>query len=270
MPDTSTTGGSASKPAPLRAYHHGALADALRRAVVDLVAESGVGAVTMAECARRAGVTGAAPYRHFGSLDELLLATARSCYDDWNARRARRGRGPVPPEQAMREVTDDFFALARDDPGAFTLIFDSSLRRRSRLVEEWARDDYQKFLRLVSAMSGAPVAECDMPALGILAIVLGHVKLSQDGFSGISLEHAAELSFAAIVALLDGFKLARSRTDRSTEQARRDGFQPSRGTETDSRGTETESKETRVSHAIANRSHPHGGPEGHIDRAETA
>lgn len=57
-------------------YHHGNLRDALLRAAVDLIAERGDTKVSLRECARRAGVSHAAPYRHFLNKDALLLAIA--------------------------------------------------------------------------------------------------------------------------------------------------------------------------------------------------
>lgn len=61
---------------PKDAYHHGHLREALVEAALEAVAEGGVGSVSMADAARRAGVTAAAPYRHFASRQALLLATA--------------------------------------------------------------------------------------------------------------------------------------------------------------------------------------------------
>jgi AcrR family transcriptional regulator len=58
-------------------YHHGNLRAALLEAAVALVGELGPRGFTLREVARRAGVSHNAPYRHFASKDELLLAVAR-------------------------------------------------------------------------------------------------------------------------------------------------------------------------------------------------
>lgn len=57
-------------------YHHGDLRAALVAAALELVAEDGVAGVSVAEAARRAGVSPAAPYRHFPSRAALLSAAA--------------------------------------------------------------------------------------------------------------------------------------------------------------------------------------------------
>ncbi len=70
-------------------YHHGDLSRALLDAALVLVAEGGVGALTLRETARRAGVSHAAPYRHFKDLEALLVAIAtegfgllNACFED--------------------------------------------------------------------------------------------------------------------------------------------------------------------------------------------
>ena len=57
-------------------YHHGDLRAALVTAALELVAEKGVAGLSVAEAARRAGVSSAAPYRHFGGRSALLSAAA--------------------------------------------------------------------------------------------------------------------------------------------------------------------------------------------------
>lgn len=62
--------------APRISYHHGDLRAALIDAGLALVAEHGVDALSVAEAARRTGVSPAAPYRHFPTRQALLLAVA--------------------------------------------------------------------------------------------------------------------------------------------------------------------------------------------------
>jgi AcrR family transcriptional regulator len=57
-------------------YHHGNLRATLLDAAVTLIGELGPRGFTLREVARRAGVSHNAPYRHFASKGELLLAVA--------------------------------------------------------------------------------------------------------------------------------------------------------------------------------------------------
>ena len=57
-------------------YHHGDLKRALTEAALGLVTEKGPKGFTLREVARRAGVSAAAPYRHFSDKAQLLAAVA--------------------------------------------------------------------------------------------------------------------------------------------------------------------------------------------------
>src|SRR3984957_20010888 len=63
-----------------RGYHHGNLKEALVRAALELIAQKGPAGFTFAEAARWAGVSPAAPYRHFRDRDELLASVALRCF----------------------------------------------------------------------------------------------------------------------------------------------------------------------------------------------
>ncbi|MEM7523934.1 MAG: TetR/AcrR family transcriptional regulator, partial [Pseudomonadota bacterium] len=62
-------------------YHHGNLKSALVDAVLSLITEKGPNGFSFAEAARRAGVSPAAPYRHFKDRDDLIVETARRGYE---------------------------------------------------------------------------------------------------------------------------------------------------------------------------------------------
>ncbi|WP_430321264.1 helix-turn-helix domain-containing protein, partial [Salmonella enterica] len=54
------------------AYHHGNLREALIQAARELIKEKGPAGFTFADAARSAGVSPAAPYRHFRDREALL------------------------------------------------------------------------------------------------------------------------------------------------------------------------------------------------------
>src|SRR5215210_7562872 len=63
----------AKKPAQ---YHHGDLKAALVQHAVDILRREGIEALTLRGVARAAGVSQAAPYRHFADRRELVAAVA--------------------------------------------------------------------------------------------------------------------------------------------------------------------------------------------------
>src|ERR1700722_3584984 len=68
-----------------RGYHHGNLREALIRAALELIARKGTAGFTFAEAARFAGVSPAAPYRHFRDRDELMASVALKGFEQFEA-----------------------------------------------------------------------------------------------------------------------------------------------------------------------------------------
>src|SRR5713101_5210209 len=92
------------KPKP---YHHGDLRYALIQAGLELLSEGGAAALELRKVARRAGVSHAAPYRHFADKQTLVAAINEEGF----RRLAERIRS------TLREAPDDPFeqlqAIAR-------------------------------------------------------------------------------------------------------------------------------------------------------------
>jgi AcrR family transcriptional regulator len=59
-----------------KAYHHGDLRNALVTAGLEVLREQGAEALNLREVARKAGVSHAAPYRHFADKEALIAAIA--------------------------------------------------------------------------------------------------------------------------------------------------------------------------------------------------
>ena len=71
----------ASRKAPRRArkpYHHGSLRQALLDSALEIIEESGPSALSLREAASRAGVSHAAPKRHFATVAELVSSISRT------------------------------------------------------------------------------------------------------------------------------------------------------------------------------------------------
>ena len=60
-----------------KGYHHGNLKQALVEATIALIEEKGPTGFTMAEAAKAANVSAAAPYRHFSGREEIIAEIAR-------------------------------------------------------------------------------------------------------------------------------------------------------------------------------------------------
>jgi AcrR family transcriptional regulator len=111
-----------------RGYHHGNLREALMKAALDLIAERGPAGATFAEAARRAGVSPAAPYRHFRDRDELLAAVAASGFERFaDALKAGWDEGRPKPAEAFERMGRAYLDFARTRPADFVAMFESGI-----------------------------------------------------------------------------------------------------------------------------------------------
>lgn len=111
-----------------RGYHHGNLREALIDAALALIAAKGPAGFTVAEAARLAGVSPAAPYRHFRDAEALLVEVAVRGYDLFADRLAKAWNGGRPmPVRAFEDLGRAYLAFARDQPAYYAAMFDSHL-----------------------------------------------------------------------------------------------------------------------------------------------
>ena len=108
-----------------RGYHHGNLREALIDAALMLLAEKGPGAFTISEAARLAGVSSAAPYRHFRDAEALLAAVAERGFDRFTAALAQAwNEGRPEPLRAFEAVGQAYLRFARREPALYAAMFE--------------------------------------------------------------------------------------------------------------------------------------------------
>ena len=111
-----------------RGYHHGNLRQTLVEAALDLVVEKGPQGFTMAEAARRADVSPAAPYRHFKNQEEILSEAARQGYLMFAEKLEAAANSAEPtPLKSFEATGRAYLAFAREHPGHYIAMFESSL-----------------------------------------------------------------------------------------------------------------------------------------------
>jgi AcrR family transcriptional regulator len=112
------------KAAEKRPYHHGDLRAALLRAATDELEERGVEGFTLRSCARRAGVSHAAPAHHFGDVTGLLTAVATDAFHTL-ASSMRREMERTDPGSIDHVVAAGlgYVLFALDRPAEFKLMF---------------------------------------------------------------------------------------------------------------------------------------------------
>src|SRR6266571_9205108 len=104
-----------------RGYHHGNLKEALLRADLALIAKKGPAGFTFAEAARWAGVSPAAPYRHFRDRDELLADVARHGFEQFESMLAGAwGAGRPDVFTAFNRMGKAYLQFARNEPAYYS------------------------------------------------------------------------------------------------------------------------------------------------------
>src|SRR5512147_915685 len=111
-----------------RSYHHGNLREALVRAALDLIAEKGVAGFTFADAARSAGVSSAAPYRHFRDREALLADVARRGFDIFTEKlTAAWNDGHPDLFTAFENLGRAYLRFAREEPAFYSAMFEAGL-----------------------------------------------------------------------------------------------------------------------------------------------
>jgi len=110
----------AAKP---KRYHHGDLREALLEAGLAIIAETGIGELSLRQVARRAGVSHNAPYHHFADKSSLLAALAEQGFaalaGEIQVARAAAGG----PRARLEAVGIGYVRFALRAPAQFRLMF---------------------------------------------------------------------------------------------------------------------------------------------------
>lgn len=111
-----------------RGYHHGNLKEDLVRAALELIAEKGPAGFTFADAARWAGVSAAAPYRHFRDRDELLSDVARRGFEKFEAAlSAAWDEGRPDVLAAFERLGKVYLKFAKREPAYYSAMFEAGI-----------------------------------------------------------------------------------------------------------------------------------------------
>jgi AcrR family transcriptional regulator len=195
-----------------RGYHHGNLREALIEAALNLIAEKGPAGFTFADAARWAGVSPAAPYRHFRDRDALLADVARKGFERFEAALAAAWNNGRPDAMsAFHKVGQAYLDFARTEPAYYAAMFeaglppdaDADLRAASDRAFNVLRNASEAISALLPAARRPPAL---MMSLHIWSIAHGIASLFGRGDAGRRKlpMTAQELLEAAVLIYLQG------------------------------------------------------------------
>ena len=138
-------------PGERKGYHHGNLREALIRAALNLIGEKGPAGFTFADAARAAGVSSAAPYRHFRDRDALLADVAKRGFELFaTALEKAWNDGKPNPYVAFEAVGRAYLAFARKEPAHYSAMFEAGVATDSDPELQKASDAAFNVLRRAS------------------------------------------------------------------------------------------------------------------------
>jgi AcrR family transcriptional regulator len=194
------------------------LKEALLRAALELIAQKGPAGFTFAEAARWAGVSPAAPYRHFRDRDELLASVALRGFELFAAALSRAwDDGRPSPYAAFERVGRAYLEFARTEPAYYSAMFEAGispdtnpeLREAGERAFAVLRTATERLVATLPASNRPPVL---MMALHIWALSHGIASLFGRGDAGRRAlpMSAEELLEAAVLIYLRGLGVADS------------------------------------------------------------
>src|ERR1700744_2620433 len=176
-----------SVPAP-KPYHHGDLRRVLIEAALRLAEEGGPEAVSVREAARRAGVSPGAPFRHFPSRDDLMLAVAEEAQRRFRAELEAAG-ATVPADDPLarfRALGLGYLRWARKNPAHFEVISNNRLFDHDR-AGSVSRDNAEliamteRLLAEAHAKGVLRVSDLHQVKIAGRALIYGFARMNIDG-----------------------------------------------------------------------------------------
>lgn len=181
-------------------YHHGDLSEALVRAALELLDEGGEVALSLRAVARRAGVSAAAPYRHYADREALVSAVAAVGYRELAVRLEAAHPAPTNPEE-LGLVAAAYVQFALERPALFRIMFSEPCDRDNevRLATTGAVAEYVRGI----VERAFPAGDTEALATAVWALVHGLAFLHLDGkLDATSPTMVADRVVASVHALL--------------------------------------------------------------------
>ena len=155
---------------PPKAYHHGNLRESLLLAAEATLAVRGLHGTTLRDVAKAAGVSHAAPYHHFASLNDLLAAVAERGFTALADAVEQASNTPDTHERLL-QIGQAYVRCARVQPARFRLMFAPQLAQASSYPALQAASNRALGLLMAAACAHDPI---NGPELALCGWSLSH------------------------------------------------------------------------------------------------
>ena len=199
------------KRTPKPPYHHGDLPRALVAAAQQLIESGGYARLTLRATAQAAGVSVAAPYRHFADREALLAAVLASGFREL-ARRTAGAREAAPDAMAgLMAVGLAYVAFAAGHPAIYRLMFGPECDKSAH--PDLMAAGHEALSVLIDAVAACKaaglIANADVQQVALAGWSLTHgiASLHADGILAATLPVDLETTTRALVQMLvDGVR----------------------------------------------------------------
>jgi AcrR family transcriptional regulator len=164
------------KRTPPKSYHHGGLRQALVEAGRAILEEEGAAALTLRACARRAGVSHAAPQHHFATASDLLAEIAATGFEDFVAAIAGGAAASQRSADKLKAMGRAYVAFAQSRPAIYDLMFGPKLGAHSRHLQDAMVAAWTQLAAGVADVAGS--ADVDAKAAHVWSLVHGFAMLT--------------------------------------------------------------------------------------------
>jgi AcrR family transcriptional regulator len=139
-----------------RSYHHGNLRNELVELATAELELKGEAGISLRELAGRLGVARSAPYRHFSTREDLLVAVARNAIDKIRSGFLEAYNSPASPRGQLQQACRSYLDFAQSRPELYRLIFEPGVARflDVRLQEQEQDSSLGIFSKLIGRTYG--------------------------------------------------------------------------------------------------------------------
>ena len=164
-------------------YHHGDLKNALIQAGSEILAEEGVGSLSLRRVASRAGVSHSAPYAHFTDKQALIAAISTEGFLRLYERlKTVSDANSSDPPRMLVEVAYAYLTFALDSPASFKVMF-SGILEQEKAYPDFVANSKKSFELLVLLVEKCQAAgllkagDADQLAVSVWSLVHGFTAL---------------------------------------------------------------------------------------------
>jgi AcrR family transcriptional regulator len=173
-----------------RSYHHGNLKEVLLEAARKLIEQYGPSGFSLTEAARLAGVSPAAPYRHFRDRDALLAEVARHGFERFAARLDMAWNNGVPtPLSAFDNLGKAYLAFAREEPASYAVMFEAGLTAEAGAMSSQAGERAFGVLQQAATALLRALPENERPPVRLMSL---HIWAISHGVATLFAQGAPE------------------------------------------------------------------------------